>query len=377
MSGQGGKKSRVRKSIDSLVVPAASLRRLMSLQDVLAAAAKAGKQIDAVSVAFSLGFLAARRANGGAKSFSSLAYKLNDGRPHPAIGFGTYKCGVVPASATAGTGAPVEVRSARQIISDAVDVGYRMFDCAQFYANEADIGEALEATGIPRKELFLISKVWCDKIYEGPDAVRAQLKQTLADLRTDYVDLYLIHWPVPGKHVAAYLELEKLQQEGLVRSIGVSNYTPDDFNELMAEAKVLPAVNQIEINPFLHRREVIDFFKSKGVLMQAYRSLRAGKEHDNATVAAIAAKHGKSPAQILGAWAVQHGYVYIPKSSKKHRMIENATVTDIKLDADDLQSLEGLTTCVLPVTLCRDVEEALFVSHVMSACCTTGAVHSP
>ncbi len=105
-------------------------------------------------------------------------------------------------------------------------------------------------------------------------------------------------------------------------------------------------MNQIEINPFLHRKDAIAQFKSKGVLMQAYRSLRAGKEHDNETVARIAAKHGKSPAQIMGAWAVQHGYVYIPKSSKKHRMVENASVVDITLDAEDLAALDLLTTCV-------------------------------
>jgi len=284
-----------------------------TLQSVLDAAAAAGKQLDSVSIAFALGYLASRRQQqqDAEPAFNKIAYKLNDGRKHPAIGFGTYKCGVVPASASAG-GVPVDTVSAKQIIQDAVDVGYRMFDCAQFYANEADIGEALEATGVPREELFIISKVWGDKIYEGPDAVRAQLKQTLSDLRTDYVDLYLIHWPVPGKHVAAYLELEKLQKEGLIRSIGVSNYTISDFNELMdGGATVVPAVNQIEINPFLHRKETIEFFRSKGVLMQAYRSLRAGKEHDNVTLGKIAAKHGKSPAQILGAWAVQHGYVYV------------------------------------------------------------------
>ena len=160
----------------------------MSLQEILSAAAKAGKKLDPAAVAFTLGFMAAKGTRQArARHFSALSYKLNDGRAHPAIGFGTYKCGVVPASATSATG--VDIVPASQIIQDAVDVGYRMFDCAQFYANEADIGAALSATGVPRNELFLISKVWGDKIYEGPEAVRDQLRKTLADLRTDYVDL--------------------------------------------------------------------------------------------------------------------------------------------------------------------------------------------
>ena len=283
----------------------------MTLQEIMAAAAAAGKKLDKASVAFTLGYLTRR----GRAAFSTRTYRLNDGRLHPAIGFGTYKCGVIPASASGGGGIPADHVSANDIIHDAIDVGYRMFDCAQFYMNEAEVGAALKATGTPRQELFLISKVWGDNVYKGPEAVRAQVQQTLKDLQTDYLDLYLIHWPVPGKHVAAYKELEELQKEGTVLSIGVSNYTPEDLDELLAGgATVVPAVNQIEINPFLHRTDAIEYFKSKGVLLQAYRSLRAGKQHDNATVAKIAAKHNKSPAQIMGAWAVHHEYVYVSYS---------------------------------------------------------------
>jgi diketogulonate reductase-like aldo/keto reductase len=299
----------------------------MSFREVLAAAAKVGQKADSATVAFALGYLANRRAlQQRTVAFSTLRYRLNDGNHHPAIGFGTYKCGIIPASAAGGGGIPADHVPATKILADAVDVGYRCFDCAQFYLNEADVGTALQKTGVPRKELYLISKVWCDNIYKGPEAVRTQVLRTLEDLQTDYIDLYLIHWPVPGKHVAAYLELEKLQQEGLLRSIGVSNYTPEDFEELMAGgATVVPAVNQIEINPFLHRRDAISFFKSKGVVMQAYRSLRAGQEHDNAIVEGIAAKHGKSPAQIMGAWAVQHGYVYVPTWARNGDEVASST----------------------------------------------------
>ena len=206
------------------------------------------------------------------------------------------------------------------------------------------VGEAIAKSGVPRSELFLASKVWTTKIHEGPAAVQAQLEQTLRDLRTDYIDLYCIHWPVPGKHVAAYQQLEKAQQAGLVRSLGVSNYAVEDFQELMASATVTPAINQIEINPFLHRSKTIAFCESKGVKLQSYRSLRDGKAFNDPTVVAVAAKHGRTAAQVLGRWCVQHGYIYIPKSVKRPRMEENMNVFDFELDADDMQKLDALTT---------------------------------
>lgn len=186
--------------------------------------------------------------------------------------------------------------------------------------------------------------MWTTKIHEGPAAVQAQLEQTLRDLRTDYIDLYCIHWPVPGKHVAAYQQLEKAQQAGLVRSLGVSNYAVEDFQELMASATVTPAINQIEINPFLYRKNTIGFFESQGVKLQSYRSLRDGKAFDDPTVVGLAQKHGRSAAQILGRWCVQKGFIYIPKSVKRERMADNMAVFDFELAADDVAALDALTT---------------------------------
>jgi diketogulonate reductase-like aldo/keto reductase len=197
---------------------------------------------------------------------------------------------------------------------------------------------------VPRDELFLASKCWTTTIHKGPEAVQAQLEKTLKDLGVDYIDLYCIHWPVPGKHVAAYQQLEKAQAAGLVRSLGVSNYAVEDFEELMESAAVVPAINQIEINPFLHRSKTIAFFESKGVKLQSYRSLRDGKSFGDPTVVAVAAKHGRSAAQVLGRWCVQHGYIYIPKSVKRERMAENMRVFDFELDADDMSKLDALTT---------------------------------
>ena len=276
--------------------------------------------------------------------------KLRDGTAHPSIGFGTYKVGFVPASASSATVASTTddkstpQRTAEECVSDALSVGYRFLECAEFYGNESEIGKAIRASGVGRDELFLCSKVWTTTIEKGEEAIRARLERTLADLGTDYVDLYLVHWPVPGKHVAAYKTLVKLKAEGKIRNLGVSNYAVEDYQELI-EGGVTdpPAVNQIEINPFLYRRNTIDYFKSEGVVLQSYRSLRDGKAMDHPSLARIGKAHGKSPAQVLGRWCVQHGFVYTPKSVKKERMVENGEVFDFELTGEEMEELDGLT----------------------------------
>lgn len=218
-------------------------------------------------------------------------------------------------------------------------------ECAQFYGNESEVGKAIKASGVKREDLFLCSKVWTTTIEKGDEAICAQLDKTLADIGTDYLDLYLIHWPVPGKHVQAYKTLEKLQREGKIRNIGVSNYAVEDYKELLEGGITMkPSVNQIEINPFLYRKNTISYFQDEGVVLQSYRSLRDGKAMDNPTLAKIGAAHSKSPAQILGRWCVQHGFVYTPKSVKKERMVENAEVFDFELSEDEMKELDGLTT---------------------------------
>lgn len=173
----------------------------------------------------------------------------------------------------------------------------------------------------------------------------ANVRAALADLGTDYVDLYLIHWPVPGKHVEAYKTLEKLQREGKIRNIGLSNYAVEDYKELLDSGiSSRPAVNQIEINPFLYRKNTIDYFRSEGVVLQSYRSLRDGKAMDHPVLSRIGSVHSRSPAQILGRWCVQHGFVYTPKSVRVGRMIENANVFDFELTKGEMEELDGLTT---------------------------------
>jgi len=274
---------------------------------------------------------------------------LNDGTLHPVIGYGTYKVGVIPASASsvAGTAAPpppTDAANPADCVKQAIECGYRFLDCAEFYANEAAVGEGIKASGVPRDQLYLASKVWTTTIHAGPEAVQAQLEKTLAALQTDYIDLYCIHWPVPGKHVEAYLQLEKAKKAGQIRSLGLSNYAVEDFTELMQSASVTPAINQIEINPFLYRKQTIEFFAGHGVKMQSYRALRDGKAFDEVSVVEIAAKHKVSSAQVLGRWCVQHGFIYIPKSVKKQRMLENMDVFGFELDEDDMRTLDNKTT---------------------------------
>ena len=233
----------------------------------------------------------------------------------------------------------------QEVIRGALEVGYRCFDCAQFYGNEQIVGQTLKESGIPRSELYLISKVWTDTIYAGEKAIRDQLEKTLSQLQTDYLDLYLIHWPVPGKHVDGFRVLESLQAEKKVKSIGVSNYTVEDFLELKeAGVTTLPAVNQIEINPFLYRQKTISFFCSQGVVLQAYRALRQAQQLSHPTLLSIAEKYRRTPAQILGRWCVQHEFVFIPKSTSKSRMKENLQIFDFKLEAEDMGTLNSLTT---------------------------------
>jgi len=272
---------------------------------------------------------------------------LNDGIQHPLIGYGTYKVGFIPGSASSAGGVTTSVTDPaeiQQIFVNAIETGYRFFDCAQFYGNEKIFGDGLKASGIPRDQLFLASKVWTDKIYAGREAIRAQVQQTLSDLQTDYLDLYLLHWPVPIKHVEAWKVLEELKKEGIIKSIGISNYTIEDYLELKPHITVKPTINQIEVNPFLYRPKTIKFFQDEGIHIQAYRVLKQGQEMNNNIILDIAKNYKKTPAQILGRWCVQKKIIWIAKTVTKSRMIENLQIFDFELSPQDEKQLDALTT---------------------------------
>jgi diketogulonate reductase-like aldo/keto reductase len=269
--------------------------------------------------------------------------QMASGWPHPLLMFGCYKVGVIPASSAPSDA--IATRPAGEVIADALKAGYRAFDCAGFYGNEKEIGEAIARSGIPRWELFFVSKVWTSPVCEGREAVKEAVRKTLMDLQISYLDAALVHWPVPkGKHVEAYKALEELYKEGRIRTLGISNYTIEDYEELEAAGiSVKPSIAQLEISPWLYRPKTLDFFASKGMVLESYRTLKQGKGLSDPRVTAIATKHGKTPAQVVGRWCIQHGFAFMPKSQTPERMVENADVFGWELEESEMEALDWMT----------------------------------
>ena len=279
------------------------------------------------------------------------AIRLHTGASMPLVGLGTWQAprGVVG-----------------QAVADALALDYRHIDCAAAYANEAEVGDALAdafARGVRREDVFLTSKLWNDR--RRPEDVRQGLRQTLDDLRVDYLDLYLIHWPVvwkrgtlmqddPDASIAeCWRALESLVDEGLVRAIGVSNFDVNQMRALLAHARIKPAVNQIELHPRLPQTDLVRFCQTNGVQVTAYSPLaRGGGLLDNADVAAVARRRGVSPAQAALRWNVERGVVVIPKSVTPARIAANADIFGFRLDEEDMTAMaraeDGSTTSTSP-----------------------------
>ena len=222
----------------------------------------------------------------------------------------------------------------------ALEFGYRHIDTAAIYHNEEDVGKGIRASGVPRKDIFVTTKLWdADQAFDA--ALRAY-DQSLKRLGLDYVDLYLIHWPVKSTRSDAWRALVKLYQEGRVRAVGVSNYTVNHLKELLAESPIVPAINQFELSPFNTCQKLVDFCKQHGIMVESYSPLSRGQKLSDPRVAEIAGRYGKTSAQILIRWAVDKGYVVIPKSVHQARIIENANIFDFSLTPQDLQTLDGL-----------------------------------
>jgi len=235
----------------------------------------------------------------------------------------------------------------RVTVKAALSIGYRHFDSASFYNNEAELGAELRdwlASGHDRSEIYVVTKVWTTDLTDPAAAVRSA-EISIEELGLGAVDVLMVHWPVPGTHVACYQALEALVKEGKTKALGLSNYTPEDYEELMKVATVPPAVNTFEVNPLLFRKEWIEYFQSKGVVLQAYKPLqRGGPVLSEAAVTGIAEKCGKSVGQVCIRWLLQKDLVVIVKSVKPERMLENISVFDFTMAPEDCAALDALTT---------------------------------
>jgi diketogulonate reductase-like aldo/keto reductase len=219
----------------------------------------------------------------------------------------------------------------------ALEAGYRHVDTAQLYRNERSVGAAIRRSNIPRDEIFVTTK-WLPTIRSaGPE-----LERSLERLQMDYVDLYLIHWPVPFRAGRGWHDLEELADKGLARAIGVSNYGDERLEKTVRNARIRPAVNQVHFSPLHYRRRLLDACRSLGVVLESYSPLEQGRVIDDPTVGAIARRLDRTPAQVLLRWGVQRDTVVIPKSSRRERIVENAQIFDFELGGDDMRALDAL-----------------------------------
>lgn len=240
-----------------------------------------------------------------------------------------------------------EGEETRNAVAAALETGYRHVDTARAYRNEADVGAAIRASGVPRKDVFVTTKLWNSD--HGYDRALRAIDKSLQSLGMEQVDLYLVHWPVEGLRKETWRGMEKILADGKARAIGVSNYTARHLDELLEKAKVPPSVNQVEFSPFLHQRDLLEHCRRHGIQLEAYGPLVRGQRMDDPVLARVARKHRRTPAQVLLRWGLQHGLVVIPKSVHAERIRENADLYGFELDREDLAALdrldEGLRTC--------------------------------
>jgi 2,5-diketo-D-gluconate reductase A len=254
---------------------------------------------------------------------------LNDGNEIPQLGFGVFQ---IPPEDTA------------KAVTTALEVGYRHIDTAEMYRNERGVGEAIRASGIDRDELFITSKL--NNGHHRPDDARKAFDQTLSELGSGYVDLFLIHWPLPslydGDFVSTWKTLEEFKQQGRARSIGVSNFQVAHLQRLAAEADVTPAVNQIELHPYLLNDEVRGYGEDHGIATEAWSPIAQGGVLDDPVITGIAQRLDRTPAQVVLRWHLQRTSIVFPKSTTPSRIEENFQLFDFELEADDMSAIAGL-----------------------------------
>lgn len=254
--------------------------------------------------------------------------KLNNGVEIPSIGLGVWKMD--------------DATLAYKAIRFALDLGYRHIDTAMIYKNEEVVGKAIKDSGIAREEIFLTTKLWNDDQRSGKvtEAINASLKK----LNTEYVDLYLVHWPVKETYISVWEKMEKVYQDGKTKAIGVSNYQPYHLDELLQKTEIVPSVNQIECYPYLSQEAVITYCKGKGIHPEAWGPLGAGKTDilTNPIMQGIAKNHNKSTAQVALRWNLQRGVIIIPKSVHENRLSENFSIADFSLTAEEMKQINRL-----------------------------------
>lgn len=225
-------------------------------------------------------------------------------------------------------------------INYALEAGYRAIDTAAIYKNEEGVGQAIAQSPVPREEIFITSKVWNDDQRSGD--IRQAFDTTMNKLGLDYLDLYLIHWPVSGKYNDTWKVLEDIYASGRVKAIGVSNFLKHHLEDLLAIAEVVPMVNQMEFHPRLVQQELVDFCKGHGIQYEAWSPLMQGKIFEIELLQQLAEKYGKSIAQVALRWNLQKGVITIPKSVKKERIESNADLFDFEITEEDMQAIDGL-----------------------------------
>jgi 2,5-diketo-D-gluconate reductase A len=255
--------------------------------------------------------------------------RLNDGTAIPQLGFGVYQ---VPPGETA------------EAVSTALEAGYRHIDTAQMYRNERGVGEAVRTSGLPREDIYITSKL--NNGFHRPDDARRAFEETLSALGTDYVDLFLIHWPLPtlydGDYVSTWKTLESFKADGRARSIGVSNFQIAHLERLAAECDVVPAVNQIEAHPYFLNDEVRTYGEARGIATQAWSPIAQGGVLEDPTITEIAARLGRTAAQVVLRWHIQRDSIVFPKSTTPSRIQENLLLFDFELASEDLAAIDGL-----------------------------------
>lgn len=254
--------------------------------------------------------------------------QLNNGTLMPCIGLGVFRMEYN--------------KDTENVIKEALSIGYRHIDTASFYQNEEAVGQAIIESGIPREEIFITTKVWNDDQRSGK--IKEAFEDSLRKLQTDYIDLYLIHWPVKEKFVETWKIFEELYKTGKIKAIGVSNFKEHHLDDLKKVSDIIPAVNQVELHPYLIQEDILSYCKKEGIHLEAWSPFAANKTglFQEKVLTDLAAKYSKTPAQIILRWDYQRGIITIPKSANKSRLKENISIFDFSLSDEEIKQINAL-----------------------------------